>query len=260
MTAADPVEPSGPGSSAVADALAAGATIEILGRIAWSSNGTFLVELSPAPTSTATDESDRGEASVLRGVYKPEAGERPLGDFPPGIWRREVAACELARALGWNCIPETVRVDGPFGDGSLQRFVDVDYDDHYFTMIEQDDPALDAQLRRLCCFDLVANNTDRKAGHCLLDADRHIWGIDNALCFHAQFKLRTVIWDFAGDEIDAELLDDLNRMLDTGLPDVFDELLDPFERDALCTRAHAVVRDGRFPHDATGRRYPWPLV
>jgi len=238
------------GSTAtLARAVAAHAEVEVVGRIAWSSNATFLVEVA---------DTDHG--TPIRAIYKPDAGERPLGDFPAGIWRREIAAYELARALGWDCIPETVRLDGPLGEGSLQRFVEVDYDDHYFTMIEEDDPALEVQLRRLCCFDLVANNTDRKSGHCLLDADRHVWGIDNALCFHAQFKLRTVIWDFAGEPIDALLLDDLTGLLDAGLPDAFDELLDPFERDALCTRVHAVVRDGTFPHDTTGRRYPWPLV
>lgn len=220
------------------------APLEVLGQVVDSSNTTLLVE---TPDGT-------------RGIYKPEAGERPLGDFPTGIWRREVAAYELARALGWDCIPETVTVEGPYGIGSLQRFVEVDYRDHYFTMIEDDDPALVAQLRRLCCFDLVANNTDRKSGHCLLDAGRHVWGIDNGLCFHARFKLRTVIWDFAGEPIDAGLLEDLTRFLEAGIPETLTDLLDPFERDALELRAHAVVREGMFPHDPTGRRYPWPLV
>lgn len=233
----------------LAGLLEANPRVDLVGRISWSSNATFLVEVS-AP----------GVPGPLRAIYKPVDGERPLGDFPPGIWRREVAAYELARALAWDCIPETVTFDGPLGEGSLQRFVDVDYADHYFTMVEEDDPALDAQLRRLCCFDLVANNTDRKSGHCLLDERRHVWGIDNALCFHAQFKLRTVIWDFAGEVIDGDLLDDLVALLDTGLPDSFMTLLDPFERDAVCTRARAVVRDGIFPHDPSGRRYPWPLV
>lgn len=240
-------------------ALATGGDIEVLGRIEWSSNATFLVEI-PVPEARASAPPGSVTPEPLRAIYKPADGERPLADFPQGIWRREVAAYELSQALGWDCIPETVAGDGPFGAGSFQRFVDVDYDDHYFTMIDEDDPALDAQLRRLCGFDLVANNTDRKSGHCLLDADRHVWGIDNALCFHAQFKLRTVIWDFAGDPIDAHLLDDLVAFLDTGPPDALVELLDPLERDALTVRARAVVRDGTFPHDPTGRRYPWPLV
>lgn len=260
MTGADPV---------LAPLVAAGAAVELIGRIAWSSNATFLVEVSPSdgPDSEGTDsdgpDSDGPDSEgpvPVRAVYKPEAGERPLFDFPEGIWRREVAAYELARALGWDCIPETVTVEGPLGEGSLQRFVDADFERHYFTMVSEDDPDLDAQLRRLCCFDLIANNTDRKGGHCLVDEHGHVWGIDNALCFHAQYKLRTVIWDFAGEPVDAPLLDDITRLLDAGLPDTLDELLDPFERDALRTRAHGVVREGVFPHDETGRRYPWPLV
>lgn len=231
----------------LAGAVGQGAEIRILGQIAWSSNATFLVEL------TAT-------GPPLQAVYKPEAGERPLADFPPGLWRREVAAYRLARALGWDCIPETVPADGPLGRGSLQRFVEVDYADHYFTLIGAQDPAFDAQLRRLCCFDLVANNTDRKAGHCIVDDRGRIWGIDNALCFHAQFKLRTVIWDFAGERIPADLLEDLARLDDEGLPADFTELLDPFEGDATTTRIRAVRSSGVFPDDPTGRRVPWPLI
>lgn len=224
-----------------------GGDIELIGRLEWSSNATFLASV----TSSSGD---------LQAIYKPVRGERPLHDFPPGIGRREVASFELAAALGWDLVPETVMVDGPLGEGSLQRFVEVDYADHYFTMIEDHTPDLIAQLRRMCCFDLLANNTDRKSGHVLLDADQHVWGIDNALTFHAEFKLRTVIWDFAGEPIEATLTSDIADMLDSGLPTEFEELLDPFERDAVLTRARAVVTEGRFPIDETGRRYPWPLV
>ena len=230
----------------VVDALRGG-DIELIGRLEWSSNATFLASV----TSSSGD---------LQAIYKPVRGERPLHDFPPGIGRREVASFELAAALGWDLVPETVMVDGPLGEGSLQRFVEVDYADHYFTMIEDHTPDLIAQLRRMCCFDLLANNTDRKSGHVLLDADQHVWGIDNALTFHAEFKLRTVIWDFAGEPIEATLTSDIADMLDSGLPTELEELLDPFERDAVLTRARAVVTEGRFPIDETGRRYPWPLV
>ncbi|MBS1848654.1 MAG: SCO1664 family protein [Actinobacteria bacterium] len=233
--------PTGP----LTDAVAGGATLDVLGRVAWSSNATFLVDVG----------------STARGIYKPVRGERPLGDFPPGIWQREIAAFELARTLGWDCVPETIEVDGPFGPGSLQRFVeDVDYDRHYFTLIAQDDAALDAQLRRLAVFDLIANNTDRKAGHCIIDTHDHVWGIDNALCFHADFKLRTVIWDFAGEPIDANLIDDVVSLCECGLPDALTGRLEPPEVAALLRRAAVVVRDGVFPHDPTGRRYPWPLI
>ena len=223
--------------------------VELLGRIAWSSNATFLAEV--------TLDGDSGP-HTLQAVYKPLRGERPLHDFPAGIYRREIAAFELAAALGWDLVPETVLIDGPLGEGSLQRFVEVDYEDHYFTMHEEDDPDLARQLRRICCFDLLANNTDRKSGHCLLDLDRHVWAIDNALSFHAEFKLRTVIWDFSGERIDAGLLDDVAALLDNGLPASLHDLLDPFERDALLDPGARHPGGGDLPPRPDGS--PLPLA
>ncbi|QGG96981.1 SCO1664 family protein [Actinomarinicola tropica] len=213
----------------------------------WSSNVTLLVRLHGA------------EGGTGRAIYKPHAGERPLWDFPDGLYLREVAAFELSRALGWDLVPATVlRRDAPHGPGSLQRFVDAEFDEHYFTLFE--DEELHPQLRRICLFDLLANNTDRKGGHCLLDADRHIWAIDNGLSFHREFKLRTVIWEFGGEPIPDELLEDVRRLHDDGAPPELALLLDPFERDALAARAAAVLAEPCFPVDPTGRRYPWPLV
>jgi uncharacterized repeat protein (TIGR03843 family) len=234
-----------PEAELTADVLRRG-EVEIVGRMPWSTNATFLVEACL-------------EGATARGIYKPHAGERPLWDFPDGLYRREVAAYELSAALGWDVVPLTiVRDDLPHGTGSLQRFVEADFEQHYFTLLE--DEATHPQLRRMAVFDIVSNNTDRKGGHCLLDADGHIWGIDNGLSFHAEFKLRTVIWDFAGDPVEPSLLDDLERLLADGLPDTVASLLGAFERDAVLTRARAVVREGVLPHDPTGRRYPWPLV
>ena len=220
--------------------------VELLGRMPWSSNATFLVE------SCLGDES-------LQAVYKPRKGERPLWDFPSGLCQREVAAYELSTALGWDLVPLTVlRADGPMGEGSMQQFVDADFEQHYFTLLE-DESHHDA-FRRLCVFDLLANNTDRKSGHVLIDADGHIWAIDNGLSFHHEFKLRTVIWDFAGEPIPEELVEDVAALLERGFPRPLLATLDPFERDALKMRARAVVAEGTFPVDSTGRRYPWPLV
>src|SRR5690606_7427178 len=151
-----------------------------------------------------------------------------------------------------------VRTDAPLGVGSLQRFVDADFEQHYFSLYE--DERFHDQLRRLCVFDLLANNTDRKGGHCLVDADGHVWAIDNGLSFHREFKLRTVIWEFGGEPIPAELLDDVRRLDDEGPPPALALLLDTFELDALRTRAAAILREPCFPVDHTGRRYPWPLV
>jgi uncharacterized repeat protein (TIGR03843 family) len=230
------------------------AHLDVRGRMPWSSNVTLLVELYE-------DEPESGHppAEPLgRAVYKPHRGEQPLWDFPDGLYRREVAAYRLSRALGWDVVPPTVVRDGPFGPGSLQWFVPADFEQHYFTMLEDD--ALHDQLRRLCAFDLVANSTDRKGGHVLVDQQGHLWAIDNGLCLHAEVKLRTVIWDFAGEPLPADLADDLTRLVEQPLPSDLAALLDPFERDALQARARALLTEARFPHDPTGRRVPWPLV
>lgn len=221
-------------------------SVEILGRMPWSSNATLLVEC-------VLDQE------AQRAVYKPHRGERPLWDFPDGLWRREIAAYELSMALGWDLVPLTIaRDDAPHGVGSLQRLIEADYDQHYFTLLE--DERHHRQFRRMAAFDFVANNTDRKSGHCLVDADGHVWGIDNGLSFHADFKLRTVIWDFADEPIDADDLEALSRLADEPLPDALARLLGPFERDAVAARAHALVRNGVLPSDPSGRRWPWPLV
>ncbi len=243
--------------------LLARSDLVVLGRMPWSSNATFLCELWPEGTRPDGGLADAAEPppgaeSCGRAVYKPHRGERPLWDFPDGLYRREVAAYRLAQALGWDLVPPTVERDGPFGPGSVQWFVEADYDQHYFTLLE--DEATHEQLRRLCAFDVVANSTDRKGGHVLVDADGHLWGIDNGLCLHAEFKVRTVIWDFGGEPLPADLADDLARFVDRPLPDDLARLLDPFERDALLTRARALLAEGRLPQDPTGRRFPWPLV
>ena len=221
--------------------------IALRGRMPWSSNGTFLAEVCHG-----------GETTLA--VYKPHRGERPLWDFPDGLYKREVAAYRLSEALGWGIVPETVLREGPLGIGSLQRFVAADFEQHYFTLLEDEDQRWHDQLRRICAFDLIANSTDRKSGHCLLAEDGRIFAIDNGLSFHAEFKLRTVIWEFGGDPVPADVIDEIAAFIAVGLPPDLSELLDPFERDAVLARARAVVAEGRFPIDHTGRRYPWPLV
>lgn len=219
--------------------------MDVEGRMPWSSNATFLVHL-------------HGDAGTVRAIYKPARGERPLWDFPEGLYRREVAAYELAKWLGWDMIPPTVGRDGDFGVGSVQLFVDADFEQHHFTLVE--DEVHHPQLRRMCAFDLLANNTDRKSGHCLIDHDGHIWGIDQGLCFSPDWKLRTVIWEFGGEPIDEELLADVCRLAEEGVPESLQELLSRDETAALWHRAMDWADRGVFPIDATGRRYPWPLV
>ena len=218
--------------------------IEIEGRMPWSSNATFLVHV------TCGDEA-------AQAIYKPTRGERPLWDFEPGLHRRELAAYHLSEAMGLDLVPPTVIRDGPLGEGSLQWFVSADHREHYFTIHEQYAHHHD-QLREIAVLDVLANNTDRKSGHCLL-AHGRVWAIDNGLCFSAPFKLRTVIWEFAGEAIDPALLRQVARIADRVPVDVA-ALLGEDEIEALQYRAAALVRSGVFPADRSGHRYPWPLV
>jgi uncharacterized repeat protein (TIGR03843 family) len=211
----------------------------------WASNATFLVEVRQA-------------AQSVLAVYKPGRGERPLWDFPPRLFRREVAAYLLSEALGWDVVPPTILRDGPHGEGSLQLFVDADFEQHYFTLHE--DPRHHDGLQRICAFDLIANNADRKSGHCLLGSDGRIYAVDNGLSFHADPKLRTVIWEFAGTAVPKPLLGDLERLQAGGIPEALAALLAPDERAALLARARRLLAARKFPADSTGRRYPWPLV
>jgi uncharacterized repeat protein (TIGR03843 family) len=230
-----------------ADVLVSG-TMTIHGRIPGSSNATLLV------TCTLGDDE-------LLGVYKPGRGERPLRDFPDGLYQREVAAYELSEALGWGLVPLTVlRSSAPHGPGSVQRFVPEEGTEHYFTL--RDEQRWWPALRRLAAFDVVANNADRKSGHVLLAEDR-LWAIDNGLCFHEEPKLRTVIWDFASEALDADVVADLRRLLEEGIHAAVADLLDADEQDALLWRAESLVERGELPiprDDGRWPPYPWPLV
>lgn len=220
--------------------------MEVLGLMPWSSNGTYLVRV-------------RRDGDHAPAIYKPARGERPLWDFPEALWKREVAAFELSEQLGFGLVPTTVaRHAAPMGPGSVQAFVPAQFSEHYFTIREREE--LGAPLRRLCAFDLVANSADRKGGHCLIDLAGRIWAIDNGLTFHDEFKVRTVLWDFAGEPIPAEVADAVGRLVDDGPCAALRELLSAAEVEALLDRARAVLAGGHFPHDPTGRRYPWPLV
>ena len=246
---ADPFRRRGPVEDALAIEVLTEGHLEILGRMPWTSNATFLVDVTHPST---------GSDPLLQGVYKPGRGERPLHDFPPGLYRREAAAWELTAQLGWGLIPPTVIRDGPLSEGSVQLYVPCDYEQHYFTL--RDDPIRADELMRLAAWDLVANNTDRKGGHVLAGDDGALWAIDNALCFHHQFKVRTVIWDFAGQTLPDDLVTDLRRLTNEGILEPLAGILDAFESDALLTRASALADAGELPTDPSGRRVPWPLV
>lgn len=224
------------------------AEVEIEGRMPWSSNATFLATLRCDGPAGPVEQ---------RAIYKPVRGERPLWDFEPGLHRRERAAFLLSEHLGVEVVPPTVIRDGPLGEGSFQWFVDADHSEHYFTIHERF-PHLHDQCRHIALLDVLANNTDRKSGHCLLAQDR-VWAIDNGLCFSAPYKLRTVIWEFAGEPIDEQLLERVAPMVQR-IPVDIASLLDDDEIAAMQHRATAVVTGRRLPDDDSGHRYPWPLV
>ncbi|MCK9519258.1 MAG: SCO1664 family protein [Dehalococcoidia bacterium] len=224
-------------------------------RQVWSSNYVYLAQLC----------SPQGQPFAA--IYKPRRGEMPLWDFPGGtLYKREVAAYRLAKLLGWPFVPPTVVREGPEGVGSLQVFVEHDHASHYFE--QRAVPGLVPQLKRMLLFDYVANNADRKGGHCLLDGEGRIWGIDHGLCFHEQYKLRTVMWDWAEEPVPGEWLDEVRaarKALTDGDGDDEDvaelrKLLDAAEWAALLRRMDAIVRDGVFPKPGPHRPYPWPLV
>ncbi len=219
--------------------------IEVVGRMPWSSNATFLVKVA--------DDSGSTQA-----IYKPLRGERPLWDFEPGLHRREVAAYELSDSMGFDLVPPTILRDGPMGEGSLQWFIEADPNVHYFTMFESRDE-LHEQLKTMAVFDIVANNTDRKGGHVLVDAHDHVWGIDHGVCFSADFKLRTVIWDFATENLTALHRAALARIVDQ-VPLRVAALLNDEEVAAIAERAGWLLDAGVLPYDPSGRRVPWPLV
>jgi len=225
--------------------------MELQGRFVSSSNYTFYVLVSHGSQKAFT-------------VYKPIRGERPLWDFPEEtLALREVAAFLVSEALGWGIVPPTVyRPDGPYGAGSLQLYIQAEPDVHYFNLPEADKPA----LRQIALFDLLINNADRKGGHLLKDLSGKLWVIDHGICFHAEPKLRTVIWDFAGEAISEKLLDDVAQFHDrlTNEPDLktaIHSLLSPRETAALRRRAAAVLAQRCYPTPREGERnFPWPPV
>jgi hypothetical protein len=235
-----------PGSAGERELLEGG-ELELLGRMPWSSNATFLVKL------------ERHGAGTLA-IYKPRQGERPLWDFPRGtLCQREVAAHLVSDALGWEIVPLTILRDGPAGVGMVQRFVEHDPEEHFFTLRDR----FADVFRRFALFDVVINNADRKSGHCLRDPDDHVWGIDHGVSFHPAIKLRTVVWDYEGEEIGPAHLEGLERLgarLAGDLGEALDGLLSGAERAALEDRLGWLCTQREFPAPLTEYPYPWPMV
>jgi hypothetical protein len=226
-------------------------SIDAIELIPWGSNYTFAAQLS------GTD------GTGCLAVYKPRRGEVPLRDFPSGtLYKREVAAYRLACELSWDLVPPTiVRNDAPHGVGSLQLYVEPTTGKaaHYDRLRRSHR----MDLQRMAVFDLLANNADRKGGHCLLDVRGHVWGIDHGLTFHHVPKLRTVIWDFSGEPIPDELITTLRRVRSSracmaAVARALDGLISSVELDGLLERWDHILARPCFPDLDPYRNVPWP--
>lgn len=230
-----------------------GGDIEIVGRIVASSNNAMLVTV----TQVCPDPEP---ALVIDAIYKPTLGERPLDDFPDGtLARREVAAWHVSEASGWAIVPPTILRDGPFGEGMVQAFVEADGDVDVVAMVVEDDP----RLRRMAVLDAVMNNTDRKGGHILpVDTGRHVYGVDHGVTFSPVPKLRTVLWGWRGDPLEADEIEGLERIrmsLDGDLGRTLGGLLARVEVRATMRRTDALLASGRFPFPSPDwPAVPWP--
>ncbi len=213
--------------------------------IPWGSNYSFAVAL-------------RAPSGVEHlAIYKPRRGEAPLHDFPDGtLYLRECAAFVLSEALGWNIVPTTIVRDGPHGIGSLQLYIQPmpgSEEDHHFW------GACAPDVERLVLFDHVANNADRKIGHCLRDHQGKVWGIDHGLTFNRYPKLRTVLWQFVGSPISPSLLSDLRclRATEDLLREDFRSCLATAEIDALVGRIDQLLDTETYPPLNPRRNVPY---
>ena len=215
--------------------------IELKGQFMLGSNYTFLVDV-------------RHEGETRQAVYKPSKGAQPLWDFEDTtLALREVAAYLVSEALGFGFVPFTILRDGPLGPGSLQQFIEYDPNHHYFNLTVEEK----SLLKPVVLFDLLCNNADRKGSHIIFDVAHKLWAIDHGLCFHAEDKLRTVIWDFAGEPIPDELLSRLSSTL--GWRGLLERYLSPGEATSLQSRAEALLSSRVFPPPPADRRaFPYP--
>jgi len=217
----------------------------------WGSNYTFLLWLT-----ASADES-----SCIRAIYKPKDGEKPLYDFPQGtLYKREYAAYLLSLELGWPNIPATVIREGPYGIGTMQLYIDCDPRITYFDMREY----LKDKLSKLAVFDLLTNNADRKASHCILDKTETIWSIDHGLTFHTDFKLRSVMLEYCGDVIEDDLLCDLRnlkrKLKSKRVIKTFSPFISGKEIAALISRLDCMINDPKLPMLDPYKNVPWPLA
>ena len=217
----------------------------------WGSNYTFLLWLT-----VSNDKS-----TCVRAIYKPKDGEKPLYDFPKGtLYKREHAAYLISLELGWPNIPLTVIREGPYGIGTMQLYIDCDPRITYFDLRER----LKDTLSRLAVFDLLTNNADRKASHCILDKTDTVWSIDHGLTFHKDFKLRTVMLEYCDNIIEDDLVYDLRNLRQKLESKRVIRLLTPLisgeEIGSLKTRLNYIINNPKLPMLNPYKNVPWPLA
>jgi hypothetical protein len=219
--------------------------ISVLGRLVEASNATLLCDVT-------------FDSHMIRAVYKPIIGEEPLWDFPDGtLANREVASYQISELLGWDLVPETILRDGPYGVGMLQRWVDVDESIDRIALAQSQGSA----LARMAIFDALINNTDRKIGHLLPSEDGRLLGCDHGVTFHSEPKLRTVIWQFRGEVIPAEIFTDVASLDIDAARQTLQPLLADEEVSAFEERWLSIVEEGRFPMPSPSwPAVPWPPI
>lgn len=220
--------------------------LEVTGRLVDASNATLLCEI-------------RADGVEARCVYKPVRGERALWDFPDGtLAARELAAYEVSEVMDPGLVPPTVLRAGPFGEGMVQLWIDVDETVDLVELTRSDDP----RLRRVALFDAVINNADRKGGHLLPAPSGRVYGIDHGVTFHTDDKLRTLLWTWRGEPLSAEesaVLSVLRGALDAGLGERLTPLLTNAEVSALRARIDRLLARNRFPlPSGDWPAIPWP--
>jgi uncharacterized repeat protein (TIGR03843 family) len=224
--------------------------LQLVGRLLGSTNHAMLGRVT-------RECPDPELPQVIEAVYKPIAGERPLDDFPDGtLARREVAAFLVSEATGWNIVPPTVLREGPFGEGAVQLWIDVDPTVDIVEMVINDDP----RLRRIAVLDTALNNTDRKGGHLLpVAGGSHVYGVDHGVCFSTVSKLRTVLWGWRGSPFEPEELAGLARIADALRGDLARDLAPLLSRTEIAAtrrRVDSLVAAGCFPYP----RPDWPAI
>ncbi|MGV9414142.1 SCO1664 family protein [Nocardia sp. NPDC003693] len=253
-----------------------------------SSDPLYTADLSViGQVTTASNVTLVCAAGDLRVVYKPERGERPLWDFPDGtLAGREVASYLVSDALGWGVIPETILREGPLGPGMVQRWIEVIEEPErtdlvdlcpvgavpagYREVLRALDPggrpvslihSVDERLYRMAVLDVLINNADRKGGHALEGRDGRVYGVDHGICLHAEPKLRTVLWGWAGEPVADELLTDITvlvKALSGELGGRLSEHITDAEIEALEARGRALLENPVMPLPASQRPIPWP--